>query len=119
MRRSMVEQLYHYLEFELSPQGLFEYAFFVIELWSMRASRHAAEWLESTPIFTDVRFDEILDRARKVGDLKRPQAFGPILPDRWQEGQGAIPRAHTSRLGAGLLPGVDGIWGRVCRSGSG
>ena len=77
-RDDLVEQLYQYLEFELSPQGLFEYAFFVIELWSMRASRHAAEWLESTPVFTAGRFDEVLDRARKVSDLKRPQAFGPM-----------------------------------------
>ena len=33
----------------------------VDELWSVRASRHAAEWLESTPIFTRASFDKILD----------------------------------------------------------
>ena len=76
-REELVEELYGYLEFEQTPKGLFEYAFFVIELWSVRASRHAAEWLESTPIFTGARFDEILDGARKVEDLKRPDHFGP------------------------------------------
>lgn len=76
-REELVDQLYRYLEFELSPEGLFEYAFFVIELWSMRATRHAAEWLESTPVFTAPRFDQVLEGARKVSDLKRPHVFGP------------------------------------------
>jgi hypothetical protein len=57
---------------------LFEYAFFVIELWSMRASRHAADWLESTPVFTAAAFDEVIGQARKVTDLKRPPSFGPL-----------------------------------------
>ena len=77
-REDLVDQLYRYLEFELSPEGLFEYAFFVIELWSRRATRHAAEWLESTPVFTAQGFDQVLDEARKVSDLKRPQVFGPM-----------------------------------------
>ena len=76
-RDQLVDQLYRYLEFELSPQGLFEYAFFVIELWSMRASRHAAEWLDSVPIFTAARFDEVLEQARKVHEMTRPEFFGP------------------------------------------
>ena len=76
-REELVEELYQYLQFEHSAEGLFEYAFFVIELWSMRASRHAAEWLESTPIFTEAKFDQIL-AAGRVSDLRRPKHFGPI-----------------------------------------
>ena len=74
-REELVEQLYSYLEFQPTPNGLFEYAFFVIELWSLRASRHAAEWLESMPIFSAPRFDEILNLATKVDDVKRPDQF--------------------------------------------
>ncbi len=77
-REELVEELYQYLQFEHSAAGLFEYAFFVIELWSMRASRHAAEWLESTPIFTEARFDQILEKAGRVSDLRRPEHFGPL-----------------------------------------
>lgn len=93
-REDLVEQLYRYLEFELNPQGLFQYAFFVIELWSMRASRHAAEWLNSTPVFTAARFDGILEQARKVNDLKRPPSFGPMCR---LDGQGGRVRflVHT------------------------
>lgn len=77
-RDQLVEQLYRYLEFERNPQGLFEYAFFVIELWSMRASRHAAEWLDSTPIFTGARFDEVLSRAKTLHEVKRPDCFNAM-----------------------------------------
>ncbi|MFC1526628.1 hypothetical protein ACFL6X_07460 [Candidatus Latescibacterota bacterium] len=76
-RADLVDELYQYLEFEPSPDGLFEYSLFVIELRSMRASSHIAEWLDSTPIFTEERFDEFLEKASKVSDVKRPENFGP------------------------------------------
>ncbi len=47
-----VENLYQVLIYEKTPRGLFEYAFFALELWSTRASWHEAEWLASTPVFT-------------------------------------------------------------------
>jgi hypothetical protein len=37
-REELVEQLYQYIEYEQTPAGLFEYAFFAIELWSLRPS---------------------------------------------------------------------------------
>jgi hypothetical protein len=77
-REDLVEQLYQYLRYEASPEGLFEYAFFIIELWSLRLSRHAAEWLESKPIFTQSTFDGIVESANKVNDLRRPDHFGPL-----------------------------------------
>ena len=76
-RDDLVDQLYKYLEYESTPQGLFEYAFFVIELWSLRLSRHAADWLESTPIFDVGAFDRVLSAASTVNDLNRPEHFGP------------------------------------------
>lgn len=75
--KDSVETLYKYLDYERSPQGLFEYAFFITELWSTRVSWHAAEWLASTPVFTQDRFDELVDRAPKVDSLLRPEWYGP------------------------------------------
>ncbi|MGY8826017.1 MAG: hypothetical protein ACKVJG_19115 [Candidatus Latescibacterota bacterium] len=72
-----VETLYQYLSYDKTPVGLFEYVFLVQELWSTRASWHEAEWLASTPIFTQRRFDEIIHSARKVEDLKTPDWCGP------------------------------------------
>ncbi len=72
-----VEMLYQYLSYDHTPEGLFQYAFFVQELWSTRASWHEAEWLTSTPIFTQQRFDEIVDSARKVEELHPPAWYGP------------------------------------------
>jgi len=72
-----VETLYQYLDYERTPQGLFEYAFFVTELWSTRVSWHAAEWLSSTPVFTQERFDQLFDAAKKANSLSRPEWYGP------------------------------------------
>ena len=76
-RDELVEQLYKYLTFERSPAGAFEYAYFIIEMWSLRVSRYAAEWLESTPIFNEAAFDEVLSRAKNVSDLQRPTDYAP------------------------------------------
>ncbi|MFA6110041.1 MAG: hypothetical protein WDA75_14835 [Candidatus Latescibacterota bacterium] len=66
-----------WLHYEHTPQGLFEYAFFLSELRATRASWHAAEWLASTPIFTEARFDTTLARLAPPQELKRPAWFGP------------------------------------------
>jgi hypothetical protein len=76
-REELVEQLYQYIEYEQTPAGLFEYAFFAIELWSLRASRYAAEWLESTPIFDEAAFDLALSDKVRTADVQRPAHFGP------------------------------------------
>ena len=76
-RGATVEELYDYLEYEATPEGLFEYALFAIELHSHRAGGYAAEWQDSTPIFTETRFDATVEQAGKVSDLKRPEHFGP------------------------------------------
>ncbi len=78
-REELVEQLYQYLEYDPTPQGLFEYAFFSIELWSLRLSRHAADWLESTPIFTAQTYDEVLESSGKDIETRRPEHFGPLV----------------------------------------
>ena len=66
------------MRFELSPQGLFEYAFFVIEMWSLRANLYATEWIDSVPILTRKRFEETVAGAEKVSDLRPPEHFGPL-----------------------------------------
>ncbi len=70
-----VETLYQYLHYDPTPEGLFEYAFFVQELWATRASWHDAEWLATAPIFTRTRFEQTLQTAQKVVDLQEPESF--------------------------------------------
>ena len=65
------------MTYERSLGGLFEYAFFVLELWSIRASWHEAEWLASTPVLTQKLFEELIDQARKVEQLDPPDWYGP------------------------------------------
>lgn len=89
-RDELVEELYQYIECEPSPEGLFEYTFFAVELWAVRASAHVSEWPDSTPIFTDARFEAFVERAAKVSDLKRPDHFGPLV--RCDEGGGGQVR---------------------------
>ena len=72
-----VETLYQFLSYDPTPVGLFEYTFFVQELWSTKASWHEAEWLASTPVFTQGRFEEIVNDARKVEELHLPDEYGP------------------------------------------
>ena len=76
-RADVPDELYQYLDCESFPEGLFEYAFFVIELWSLRLSRHAADWLESPPIFDVGAFNRVLSAASTVNALNRPEHFGP------------------------------------------
>lgn len=78
-RETLVEELYQYLRHEATPEGLFEYAFFAIELWSLHASGFAAEWLDSMPVFTEAAFDRVLAGASRVADLRRPSHFGPLV----------------------------------------
>ena len=72
------EDLYGRLSYEQTPLGLFEYAFFITELMSTRGSWHATEWLASTPVFTEERFEAVLEKAGSHESLARPDWFGPL-----------------------------------------
>lgn len=89
MRDELVEQLYKYLTYEPTPAGAFEYALFIIEMWSLRVSRYAAEWLESMPIFDEETFDAALAKARKVNDLHRPTDYSPTARTH-EDGSGRV-----------------------------
>lgn len=91
---SAAESLYPFLRYDPTPEGLFEYVFFVQELWSTRSSWHASEWLALTPIFTQRRFEETLRTASDVVEVKEP-GFRPAEAS--MTGQGGHVRflAHT------------------------
>ena len=69
--------LYPYLEYDPSPQGVFEYVFFVTELAATRASWHATEWLACTPVFTRERYARIVQAAARQGQVTWPEWYGP------------------------------------------
>ena len=90
-----VEQLYQYLKFEANSESLFQYAFFVTELQSTRASWQVSDWIGSTPVFSEAAFDKIVEQANKVDSLARPDWFGPMVS---QEGGGGRVKflVHTA-----------------------
>jgi hypothetical protein len=72
------ESLYGFLEYEPSPLGLFEYAFFVKELWATKSEAVAADWLGLQPLFVKHRFDALLRaEARHLVRFTRPKTFDP------------------------------------------
>jgi hypothetical protein len=78
LRQVEVETLYRRLSYELSPVGLFEYAFFITELWSTKSASKAGEWLEGVPIFTRRAFDAVLRKAARVRRVARPESCDPL-----------------------------------------
>lgn len=77
-RRMEVESLYRRLSFDRSPIGLFEYAFFINELWATKSASKASDWLDMEPIFTRRRFDEVLRRSGTHPlSVKRPDVYDP------------------------------------------
>ncbi len=90
-----IEQLYQYLLFDSSAESLFQYAFFVTELQSTRASWQVSDWIASTPVFSAAAFDHIVEEANKVDSLKRPEWYGPLVSR--EEGGGRVKfLVHTS-----------------------
>ena len=78
MAAEEVARLYQYLDYERSATGLFEYAYFVMELSSLHAGWHAGEWLDSAPIFTQEQFDSFLQGAI-INNVRQPDYYGPLV----------------------------------------
>jgi hypothetical protein len=73
------DSLYHFLEYERSPIGLFEYAIFVNELWAFKSEAPAGDWLDLQPVLVKHRFDSILrTEARRIVRFTRPKSFDPV-----------------------------------------
>lgn len=80
LRRAEVETLYNLLSYPRSAEGLFEYAFFVCELWALKSARRAADWLEASPVFSSRRFDEVTRRpGTAAARVARPATFDPLV----------------------------------------
>ena len=73
--QAAIKRLYRHLDYEQSPEGLFEYAFAILELTSWRAGGHAGEWLDSTPVFCEEDFKSYLHEASDVPAY--PDHYGP------------------------------------------
>ncbi|NIM95489.1 MAG: hypothetical protein GTO18_17465 [Anaerolineales bacterium] len=67
-----------YLRYSSTPLGLFEYAFFMSELWSTKSSAVAGDWLELELIFSRFAFDNLLRKTPYViKRIKRPDTYDP------------------------------------------
>jgi hypothetical protein len=78
LRRLEVEYLYRHLTCEPSPIGLFEYAFFISELWATKSASKARDWLDLDPIFTRRQFDAVVRAAKQVTRVMRPETCDPL-----------------------------------------
>lgn len=103
--RSVEEQtLYKHLSYKRTPMGIFEYAFFVNELWATKSASRAKEWLSLEPLFVRHRFDAVLrGRETQVVRVARPKSLDPVV--RLQEGGGEVS----------FLAYQGGPWTRVFR----
>jgi hypothetical protein len=70
--------LYRHLAYEPSPIGLFEYAFFISELWATKSASKARDWLDLEPIFTRRQFDAVVRSAKQVTRVMRPETCDPL-----------------------------------------
>ena len=78
LRRLEVEYLYRHLTYDPSPIGLFEYAFFISELWATKSASKAHDWLDLDPIFTRRQFDAVVRSAKQVTRVMRPETCDPL-----------------------------------------
>jgi hypothetical protein len=76
--RLEVEYLYRHLVYEPTPIGLFEYAFFISELWATKSASKARDWLDLQPIFTRRQFDSVVREAKQVTRVMRPDTCDPL-----------------------------------------
>lgn len=80
LRQLEVETLYRFLDYERSPLGLTEYAFFVQELWSMKSRALAEDWLSLQPLVVRHTFNGVLRQAgSKLVRVSRPESYDPIV----------------------------------------
>lgn len=78
LHRLEIEHLYRHLSYDPSPTGLFEYAFFISELWATKSASKAGDWLDLEPIFTRRHFDGVVRGARQVVRVVRPDSCDPL-----------------------------------------
>jgi hypothetical protein len=77
LRQLEVRYLYSHLTYEPSPTGLFEYAFFVSELWATKSASKARDWLDLEPLFTRRQYDGVVRAAKQVTRVVRPETCDP------------------------------------------
>jgi hypothetical protein len=77
MRQIQVDALYQYLGYESSPLGMTLYGLFVSELWALKSSGAAAEWLSLEHIFSKRDFEATLRKAGSLVRVGRPSSYDP------------------------------------------
>lgn len=89
MRAVEEQTLYRHLAYDRTPMGIFEYAFFMNELWATKSASRAEDWLSLEPLFVRHRFDAVLrGRQNQVVRVARPKSLDPVV--RLQEGGGEV-----------------------------
>jgi hypothetical protein len=75
-----VNSLYRHFSFERSPQGLFEYAYFINELWATKSLGREADWLTLKPLLVRHKFDAVLRKeANRLVRVSKPDHYDPLV----------------------------------------
>jgi len=89
LRQVQVDTLFQFIDYERSPLGLTQYGLFVSELWAMKSSGAAAEWLSLEHLFSKRDFEATLRKAGSLVRVSRPASYDPTMTSN-PEGGGEI-----------------------------
>jgi hypothetical protein len=73
------QTLYSHLRYPNTQLGLFEYAFFVMELWATKSEVKASEWLSLSFLFSRHSFDNLILKSNLAKRIRRPEGFEPMV----------------------------------------
>lgn len=71
--------LYQHLRYPPTQLGIFEYAFFVMELWATKSESKAGDWLNMSFIFSRHRFDTLILKSQSTKRIRRPGVYEPTV----------------------------------------
>lgn len=104
LRSLAARTLYRHLSFERSAEGLFEYAYFVNELWATKSAGRESDWLMLEPLVVRHKFDAVLRReADRLVRVAKPDHYDPVV------------RLEGSSGRVELLAYQTGPWKRIIR----
>jgi hypothetical protein len=80
LRNLEIDTLYSHIDYPPTPLGLFEYFFFVNELWATKSASKAADWLNTVFIFSRRGFDQQIRKVPGVAKrVTRPPVYDPVV----------------------------------------
>ncbi|MCK4244583.1 MAG: hypothetical protein KAX20_03050 [Candidatus Omnitrophica bacterium] len=104
-KRKEVTRFYRHFTINLTPEGYFEFAIFVIEMWNTAAYWHSSEWLHSALIYSKDSFLKHMKHLKSEKKTEILSRFDHSCPTiNMKKGRGAwvnflvFSMVHTRRI---------------------